>query len=146
MIKEVFFPWRKQFKNDFKTIEKDFYNRLFQLYFPGEGNSNEIIYHVPIRSAKKSEINNFHPYAHAIKYFQLHKNTCCLSSLEYDLFVAIEHVAEQVTAFQIKSSLFFELFGYLDRIKFSNKVMTSSVGKKGEHRCCYELVKCKTKV
>ena len=130
----------KCIKTNFKTIEKDFCNRLFQLYFPGEGNSNEIIYHVPIRSAKKSEINNFHPYAHAIKYVQHDKNTCCLSSLASARFDAREHASEQAVASLIESYLLRKSFDYMGGIKFSNKMMTDHVRTKGEQSCIYELV------
>ena len=43
---------------------------LLQQYIPGEGDSNKIIFPVPVWISKKSEINDFNPYAPKIKYVQ----------------------------------------------------------------------------
>ena len=64
---------------------------LFQQYIPGEDNPNEIIFHAPIGSARKIDLNGFHPYAPAIKYVQLDNNTCVFSILAYDMFDVREH-------------------------------------------------------
>ena len=64
---------------------------MVQQCITGEDKPNEIIFHVPIGSAKKLDITNFHPYAPAIKYVQHDNNDCCFSSLESDIFDAREH-------------------------------------------------------
>ena len=60
--------------------------------------------------------------------------------MEYDMFDEREHVTEQEISLRLKSSLFCESFGYMYRIKFSNKIMTDSVRTKGDQNRCYELV------
>ena len=40
-------------KANFKTSEKDFYQRMFQPYITGEDKPNKIIFHVTIGSFKK---------------------------------------------------------------------------------------------
>ena len=119
------------------------FNRLFQLYILDEGDSNELIFHLSIGSATKSEIKIFHPYAPAIKYVQHDKNNSCLISLLYGIFDSIEHVAEQETTSWLKSYLFFEPFGYMDMINFAIKIMTDRVRIKGEKCRHYDLVKWK---
>ena len=52
------------------------------------------------------------------------KKTCVFSSFTYVMYVAREHVAEKAISSQLKSFLRLESLGYLDGIKFSNKVMT----------------------
>ena len=49
---------------------------LFQQYITGK-KTNEIIFHVPIGSAKKTYLINFRHNSSEIKYVQYDKNTCC---------------------------------------------------------------------
>ena len=63
---------------------------MFQRYIPGEDKLNEIIFHVPIESAKKSDLTDFRTNAPAIKYIQHEKNTCCISRLAYALYYTRE--------------------------------------------------------
>ena len=67
---------------------------LFQRFIPGEENPNEIIFHVPIGSAK-TYLFDFHPYTPVIKYLQHDNNTCLFSILVSTLIGAIEHILEQ---------------------------------------------------
>ena len=75
---------------------------LFQWYIPGEDNPNEIIFHVTIGSAKKTDLIYFHLYAPAIKYLQHNDNNCVFSSLAYTLFDYREHVTEKDFAYQLE--------------------------------------------
>ena len=116
---------------------------IFQQYIPGKVNLNEIIFHVPIGSAKKQEITSFHLYAPVIKYVQHKKNPCCFGSLAYYLFDAREHVAEHDIALRLESYSLCESYVYMDGIKFSNQIMTDRVRNKGEQINCYNIVKWK---
>ena len=52
---------------------------MFQRYIPGEDKPNEIIFHVTVGGAKKSDFNHLYPYLPAIKYVKHDKNTCYFS-------------------------------------------------------------------
>ena len=66
-------------------------------------------------------MNNFYPYASEIKYVQYDVNNCCFSSLAFDLFDAIEYVAEQAILLWLRSSLLCEYFGF--KIRSSLKMI-----------------------
>ena len=57
--------------------------------------NNEIIFHVPIGSAKKIYLIDFHHNALVIKYVQHEENNCVFSSLTRALYDAREHAAEK---------------------------------------------------
>ena len=59
---------------------------MFQKKIPGQDNSTEFTFPLPIGSSKKAEITEFHPHAPGIKYLQDDKNVCCFGSLASDLF------------------------------------------------------------
>ena len=107
---------------------------------PGEDNSNDNIFHVPIRSAKKSEIKNFYPYSPEIKYVQRGKTIFCLSSLDSDLFGSRDHFSEKSISSRLESSLFCESFGYMYRSKFENKNIADCVRTNSKQCRCCELV------
>ena len=67
---------------------------MFQRCITGEDNTNEILFHDPIGSAKKKDVIYFHPNASAIKYVQHDKNTCCFSTLKSVMYDTIDHVSE----------------------------------------------------
>ena len=69
-----------------------FYYRLFRRHIPGEGKSIHIAIPVPIRSSKKTEINNFHTPVPKIKYIQDDENNYCFSSLALAMFDTREYV------------------------------------------------------
>ena len=41
---------------------------MFQQYITGEDNPNDIVFYIPIGSAKINDYINFHPYALGMKY------------------------------------------------------------------------------
>ena len=78
---------------------------LFQKYIPGEDNPNEVVFHVPIVSAKKLDLADFHPYAYAMIHFQHDNNTCCYSSFLSAVYGAIENIKEYAISLRLGSSL-----------------------------------------
>ena len=60
--------------------------------------------HVPIGSAPKTDLIDFHPYAPAIKYVQHENNICLFSILVSYLFDARENVAYQAVALRLELS------------------------------------------
>ena len=74
---------------------------MFQRYIPGEDKPNEIIFHVTVGGAKKSDFNHLYPYLPAIKYVKHDKNTCYFSWLSSDMYDYIEHVVEKAIYSQL---------------------------------------------
>ena len=65
---------------------------MVQQKLPGQSDSTKFTFTVPINSAKKAEVNKFHPHAPGIKYLQNDENYYYFSSLESDLFSYGEYV------------------------------------------------------
>ena len=76
---------------------------------------------------EKNDLIDFHHYAPSIKYGQHDENNCILSSLESAMYDAREHVSEKAIYSWLEWSLKSESLGYLDSIKFNNKMMTDCV-------------------
>ena len=58
-------------------------------------NVTKFVFAVSVCSAKKAEVNEFHPHEPMIKYLQDDENTCCFSIISYDLFDYGSYVSEQ---------------------------------------------------
>ena len=114
---------------------------LFNSYIPGQDNPNEIIFHVPIESA--ANLVDFYPYAPAIKYVQHGDNSCVLISLSSSMFDTREHVSEQAIYLLLESFFRSALLGYIDRINFTNRIMTECVRDKFEQRPRYKTFQLK---
>ena len=86
---------------------------------------------------------DFNHNAPAIKYVQHDKNTRVLSSLASALYDSREHVVEKAIAYWIEESFKSASLGYLDRIKFDNKMMTYRVREEGDKNLRYNMIKWK---
>ena len=80
-----------------------------------------------------------------MKYVQHEKNTCLFSSLESSLYDTREHVTEKAIDSWKESSLKSESLGYLDKIKFANKLMTYRVRGEIEEHHRYKILKWKNR-
>ena len=69
------------------------------------------------------------------------QNTCVLICLVSSKFDARDHVTEKNIVSQLESFLKSESLGYLDRIKFDNKIITYCVREEGGQHRSYSIVK-----
>ena len=84
---------------------------------------------------------DFHKNSHAIKYIQHDENNFLFISLASAIYYSTEHFAEKAIDSPIESSLKSESLGYLDSIKFANKIMTDRVREKGDQHLRNNMVK-----
>ena len=71
---------------DFITREKELYDQLYPWNVFGRVDLKNYVFNVLIGNAKNVEMHDFYPHTQEVKYAQDDKNTCVLSSLDYDLF------------------------------------------------------------
>ena len=132
-------------KNGFKLISRQeknyFYHMLLQRYILGK--SKKWIFHLPIGSTLKTKLIGFHHNFHLIEHVQHDKNTSVFISLAFAMYDAREHIWEKAISYQLESFLKSESSGYLDRIKFANKIITNCFTEEGYQHLCYKMAKWK---
>ena len=122
------------------TRENNLYDQLYQSNVFGKESSKNKVFHVTIGNSKNVEMHDFHPHEPEIKYFQNEENTCVFSSLYSDLFSENEHYVEHAVLSQLSSYLSCDTVGYMNRIRFSTKILTDGVRNKGEQQRHYKVV------
>ena len=71
-------------KENFMTLEPDFYRKMYQTEFRGDDTKTFQMFVVPIGNAKITRKIQFHPATPVIKYHQKIFNSFCLSILVSD--------------------------------------------------------------